>query len=363
MTPNARGARITGIGSLPHHNIDAALTHSFAHDLPYLPQIPARNPWEFMLAQALEGLPGLAVDAEGAATLDLGRWSSGCFDFGRKLDAAFKSLEFNAFEPFEPVSGSCSAWKPFLFELNERGLTQAKIQVAGPMTAQWGLKIAGESSVLPPELQSQIYRLITARALAMARALRAQSIMPVFFLDEPGLFDVRSLEPRSLLGFQELKFLIQALAHEGATVGIHCCSDTDWPSLFALRSSGLGIVSVDAFLSLEKILEGPGAEACAGYLEEGGSLSLGIVPTGSSAHRNRIQGRNLHPADLAAFLKETLARVVTPRFSSVKAQLLEACLLTPACGLAFYSVSDAEYVLEVLTELKPLVQELGRSFK
>ena len=51
--------RTTGIGSLPHHNIDTALEYSFQFGLPFLPQIPIRSPWELMITQALEGLPGL----------------------------------------------------------------------------------------------------------------------------------------------------------------------------------------------------------------------------------------------------------------------------------------------------------------
>ena len=33
---------------------DAALAFSFSMDVPFLPQIPIRNPWEYMIAQALE---------------------------------------------------------------------------------------------------------------------------------------------------------------------------------------------------------------------------------------------------------------------------------------------------------------------
>ena len=66
----------TGIGSLPHHNADAALEHSFRMGIPFLPQIPIRNPWEFMIAQTLEGLPGLQADADGSVTLNTDIWLS-----------------------------------------------------------------------------------------------------------------------------------------------------------------------------------------------------------------------------------------------------------------------------------------------
>lgn len=38
-------AQTTAIGSLPHHNVDAALAFSFQLGIPFLPQIPIRNSW------------------------------------------------------------------------------------------------------------------------------------------------------------------------------------------------------------------------------------------------------------------------------------------------------------------------------
>src|SRR4051812_41571970 len=79
----------TAIGSLPHHNIDAALEFSFQTDIPFLPQIPIRNPWEFMIAQALEGMPGLAIDEDGTCRLDLDVWTGRCHAFNERLLTAF----------------------------------------------------------------------------------------------------------------------------------------------------------------------------------------------------------------------------------------------------------------------------------
>ena len=68
---NEQLPQTTAIGSLPHHNADAALEYSFRHGIPFLPQMPVRNPWEYMIPQALEGLPGLEVSREGASYLVL----------------------------------------------------------------------------------------------------------------------------------------------------------------------------------------------------------------------------------------------------------------------------------------------------
>src|SRR4051812_27742352 len=79
----------TGIGSLPHHNVDAALDFSFRHGIPFLPQIPIRNPWEYMIAQALEGIPGLLAEKDGLVVLDADLWNARASRFGKLLGDAF----------------------------------------------------------------------------------------------------------------------------------------------------------------------------------------------------------------------------------------------------------------------------------
>ncbi len=44
---------VTGIGSVPFRRLDACISYSLAHDLPFLPQCLALAPHEAMLAQAL----------------------------------------------------------------------------------------------------------------------------------------------------------------------------------------------------------------------------------------------------------------------------------------------------------------------
>src|SRR5690242_246857 len=89
----------TGIGSLPHTQLELALQLALQVDIPYLPQLPTGNPAEFMIPQALEGLPGLASDAEGLCVVDLSTWRAERGAFDEKLQRAFSSGDFTAFEP------------------------------------------------------------------------------------------------------------------------------------------------------------------------------------------------------------------------------------------------------------------------
>jgi hypothetical protein len=47
----------TGIGSLPYAQLEPAMQAALRLDIPYLPQLPRRDPAEMMIPQALEGLP------------------------------------------------------------------------------------------------------------------------------------------------------------------------------------------------------------------------------------------------------------------------------------------------------------------
>jgi methionine synthase II (cobalamin-independent) len=350
--PALPGCLSTMIGSLPHHNIDAALAMAFQVDVAFLPQIPIRNPWEFMIAQALDGMPGLTVEKDGATTLDIGVWTGRAHALNERLLAAFaSSSRASAFEAFEPGSATSSSWQPFLWELHERGAKVAKIQLAGPLTCQWVLRLSdGSSASRHSDVTSQIYRLVLARALAMARRLQADGIQPVLFLDEPGLYGFMPTDPRHLLALQELKLLVQALRKENVIVGLHCCSDTDWASVLSLE---LSYLSLDTGLSLPSLLAR--SEALEQFLKGGGRLSLGVIPTDPS-HGG---AGSFEPAALFEGLLTAFARSPLGAKPPLVKEALQKALYTPACGLAMHTAGQAEAALTALVDFTKLAR---RSF-
>ncbi len=357
----------TTIGSLPHHNVDAALACSFRTSIPFLPQIPIRNPWEYMIAQALEGLPGLQVDRDGTATINLDIWSSRSHAFQRRLDEAFAQAEKpEAFESFEPSPATSSCWQPFVWEVRERGAQVAKVQTAGPMTAQWALRQVSNSSSganashggpqeLPNELRMQIYRLVLARSLAMTRRIRAAGAQPVLFVDEPGLYGLNLKSPKHWQAFQELKLMLQTVRKSGVIVGLHCCSNTDWAAILGLGGLELDILSIDAHLSLKSLLtsepEGrPEARSFADFVKAGGRLALGVIPTTKSS---TLAAPSVRPAQqvaqLMAQVQDTFNRHSELQPAQIR-EILRSAIWTPACGLALHSVDAAEEALDSLIE-------------
>ena len=144
MTGRRFSGETTGIGSLPHTSVEAALVYSFAHDIPFLPQLPTGAPEELMLALATH--PSI--------------------------------------EPRE------RAWHPFLEALARTRPAVAKLQLAGPVT-------------LARYLRFDDLKLLGAKARFQIHAVARLGITPMLFLDEPGLGE-GLLEPLGAL-LDELK--------------------------------------------------------------------------------------------------------------------------------------------------------------
>ena len=313
----------TAIGSLPHHNVDSALEYAFRFNIPFLPQIPLRSPWEYMIPQALEGFPGFLLTSSALPRIDLSIWSSKASKLQSQLDQFLKDHSQSEF--FEPSPLSSACWKPFLFELSERKSVIAKVQIAGPFTVLGTLQSHEDSSPLylhlakHPDLSKQIFEFILARSIAMIEKIKELGAQPILFLDEPALFQLYSNRPRDQITFLELTAFIQALKQRGAWVGLHCCSDAEWGKLLSLP---LDFLSIDTQLSSASLFKH--SEALKSYEDRGGALYLGIIPT----------NQNIQIADLVL---DDLLNNTRP-----------AALITPACGLVMRSIEETEILFELL---------------
>ena len=342
------GLATTAIGSLPYTQLELAIQQAFLLDIPYLPQLPLRDPAEYMVPQALDGMPGLRFDKDGNAAVDVAEWRKGWLD--ARLEKAIEKGD--GLDAFEPRPAACAAWKPFVWEIEQRKSAFAKAHLAGPLTLRWALRSTDGKFLaeLPDraELEAQILKIVFAKSLAMVRRLREAGATPVLFLDEPGLVTFDKNNGQHLVALQELRVLILTLQREGAYVGVHCCGNTDWASVLGLPWD---LVSLDARLSLAKLLEASGPFAK--FVASGGSLALGLVPTNVDPAAN--EGR---PADLGAVVNDLVASVPA-RLELAAAGLLEKCLHTPACGLAMRSVIDAEEILARLRAAQRALRSPG----
>jgi methionine synthase II (cobalamin-independent) len=332
----------TGIGSLPHRSIEAALEQSFRVDIPYLPQLPIRDPREFMLPQATEGVPGMVADDQGGVVFDLEAWKRGADAYDQRLDRALRHGEL---APFLPSPEHHACWRPFLGRLREGRVSRAKIQIAGPITLQWSLRTI-DGRFPPPLALGHVSRTLLARGLAMVAAVRDAGAEVVAFIDEPGLYAFSRSQPGHLVLLQELRIMLLALKKAGATVGLHCCSDADWGALLGL---GLDVLAIDARLSLRPLLRA--SEALVAFANAGGRIALGVIPTDL-----RDQAAP-PPAQLMAEVEGALRGAGQfPGRSAIFQHLLEPSWLTPACGLAFAGERRAEAAITDLLAFQEMSQ-------
>ncbi len=311
----------TGIGSLPHHNVDSALDYSFRHDLPFLPQLPLKNPEEMMVYQTLFGFPGLTI-FEGKPILNLK-------EYVKKRDATFsileKALSANNYESFLPTPTEYSCFAPFLFELQERNCSEAKIQITGHLTSGLVLMLEdGEALKDYPQILNDVYKWTMAKGLALIQSLKQKNIKPILFIDEPILTIFKERDPRFISGLSEISMLTFCFKKAGAEVGLHCCGNTVWSKVLELP---LDYLSFDVLLSGQEILMAK--KYLQSYLERGGKLALGLLPT-----------QMLDQASTPVNIKELLAPFL----------FTKPTLVSCACGLGLKTPEQAEIFLNHLKE-------------
>ena len=230
----------TGVGSLPHLSLDAAIEYAFRFDLPFVPQLPALNPNERMVLQALTGLIGFHVlpgsDPAEATYREEAAEISAALDQDARIQRALSqiesSLSLRPFEEFLPSQDVYRALRPFVWEASERGIPAIKIQIAGPWTCLEALISASgkRSAVLSPLIQKRIVSFCLARSVALIRYLHESGIQPWLFIDEPYLFTLQpKADPQHAAFLMELTAFTKTLRTEthraGGKLGLHCCSD------------------------------------------------------------------------------------------------------------------------------------------
>ena len=172
------------------------------------------------------------------------------------------------------------------------------------------------------------------------RELEKTGKKTIIFLDEPYLSGFGSafspIERREVIGL--LKEVIDYLGEKSDTlIGIHCCGNTDWSMIV---EAGPDIINFDAFSYLDYFLLYP--DDISSFINGGGIIAWGIVPTGDSAGQGDIDELNLR-------LNKGLEGLYNLGLDKDKVQA--ASILTPACGMGTMNEKDSDEVLDLLSNL------------
>ncbi len=335
----------TGIGSFPHKNAAAAceLILNTIPEIPLWPQLSAIDFREQMEIQFSEGLPRAVLDeAKQRMYFD----TSG--DPTRELEKFYENYISENIDYFK-ISPDFSRG---IYEMEEH-LTQKKLtsikffksQVTGPVT--FGLAIVDEKK--RAIYYNDVFRDVLVKGMSMKARWLLKKFRPlgyaqICFIDEPilsafGSSTYVSVQRPEVVNC--LREVVNAIQKDEALAGMHCCGNTEWP---ILAEAGVDIISFDAYQFGETIAYYP--EQIKKFLEDGGVLAWGIVPTSEKIKHET-------PDSLAKKLEERIKNLAS---KGIDENLIwERCLLTPSCGTGTLSVESSEKIFNLLSKLSKML--------
>lgn len=332
----------TGIGSLPFLDPEAACQEILrcCPEMPYWPQLVRRSPLEDMTLQYTEGLPLLLLDPERHAAVvapEEGAEAALAAFYEKVL--AMDVAAFAMGPAYAP--GLPCLIRALGARAGGQGGGLVKGQSVGPVTFLAGVKDREGRACLHDEgLVDAFVRGLGMKAVWQVRRLRETGRRPVLFLDEPYLSGFGSafspMGREEVLGI--LRLLISLIKEqEDVAIGIHCCGNTDWDMLL---SAGIDIVNFDAFSFMEPFLLY--REAIMAFLEKGGHIAWGIVPTSAFMGTETVE-------DLLDRLTRAMALI--EGWGVPPGTLRRGSLLTPACGMGGMDEASTRKAMELLGRL------------
>ncbi len=348
MLPEQYYGLATGIGSLPHTSPDRAIdlvVNCFGR-IPHWPQLPQRNRAEGLVTVFLgilvkKGIVTLG-EHQAAFCTDQPQWEQNLLELYELLLGDFSGGD-GAESNFAFPAASAAGFYEFLRRVP--GLSGEvlglKGQVCGPLSA--GFQITDTQG--RPSFYSDTLREITSHVLArqagwQTRALKALGLPVMVFIDDPVISNYGSSITVGL-GREEirdsLKIVIDQIRSAGGFTGLHCCAGIDWSLVTDLD---LDVLSFDAYDYLSPMLVY--SEQLGLFLDRGGVLAWGIVPTSDAAWQEESYS-------LVERLQRGMDALVKRGVNGNR--LSRQFMITPSCGTGTLTLELAERIYNMTAEL------------
>ncbi len=255
----------TAMAVMPHTDVDRALDAAMSLDIPFWPQLPRLNYYEDMYVQAAEHFPGIVLDVENRKL---------SFSMDRFMEEAGDVMaRFDDPSVFD-VSADYSAVYHRFLEMDMADRPAIRGQLEGPVS--FGFNVADEndrSILFDDSVRPFMFEFMARRVNVQLERLKEKNKNAFMFVDEPGLQFLFS----AMSGYGD----VQAKADMEMFFslidrprGVHLCGNPDWDFLLNLD---IDILSLDVYTNAEVF--GSYAPAIKRFLERGGVLAWGLVPT------------------------------------------------------------------------------------
>ena len=259
----------TAMAVMPHTDVARALEMALSLDVPFWPQLPNYSHYEDMYVQAAEHFPGILLD------LDKRTLRFSMDKFTDELEATL--LHFDDPAVFDISETYSAVYHRFLsMDLADRPAIRGQLE--GPISFGFNILDQDERPILFDDTVRPFMLEFMARRLnvqlSRLQQLNANAFM---FVDEPGLQFLFS----AMAGYSDQKAkgdLDRFFAQVERPRGIHLCGNPDWDFLLNLD---LDVLSLDVYTNAE--IFSAYAASIRKFLERGGVIVWGIVPTGLEA--------------------------------------------------------------------------------
>jgi hypothetical protein len=254
----------TAMGIMPHVDVDSALELAMTMDIPFWPQLPRLSYYEDMYVQALEKFPGAVIDGE---QLNVHLDTQSFFNelpqyFEHEDDFGYLALS----RQYSSVYGTFLEKDLSLFRAI-RGQTISPVSLA--------LKIVDENGrpiVYNDEIRAFAFDFMQKKVNIQYRELLQKNERSFVWVDDPGLEFIFN----AMCGYDNIKAkkeLTQFFDGIEGVRGLHLCGRPDWDFLLTLN---IEVLSFNAYAFGDTFVT---YDAVKKFLEEGGVVSWGIVPT------------------------------------------------------------------------------------
>ena len=343
----------TAIGSLPHTDINRAaeLIRRDFSTIPFWPQMVKINKNEDMIFQFLDNMPSFFCE-NNKVFLDTNydKFFEDLEEFFNDYETIISDINSPLLEKYKIIHAS--AFEEYISIIKELRPPYAKGQIVGPFTLSSALYTKDEQNAVYDEtLREIITKNLILKALWQIKKIKEASpnTTPIIFTDEPTLSQLGTSAYVSV-SEDEVKNMFcditQTLKHHGAIPAIHCCGKCNWSITL---NSGFEIINPDAYSFSENLSLFTGG--IKGFLEKGGKIAFGIVPT-----LNKIALEKTSTEELIKKYR-TAVKYLTKNGIDEKL-VIENSIITPSCGAGALTVEQAEKAMDLTKQLSISLKEI-----
>ena len=339
----------SAVGSFPHSNPTVVCDLILRHfpEIPVWPQLPTMNLREQMEIQYSEGMPCVVIDESKERM-----YFNTAGDITSELEKFYENYlaeNLDYFAISENFSRGIPAIEKKLAERNNSKIEYFKMQVTGPLS--FALTIVDENK--RAIYYNDIFRDIVVKGIAMKARWQLRRFKDICerricIIDEPilsafGSSTYVSVKREDVIA--NIAEIVDAIHAEGGISGIHCCGNTEWTIPL---EAGVKVLNFDAYEYGTSIILYH--EAIKTFIEGGGVLSWGIVPTSETV--NVISTSSLI-RKFEKLVDELAAKGID------KEMILRNSLITASCGTGSVSIGRAE---RIATETRNVSDRLREKY-